>query len=159
MCSSDLLILGGEEPTLRVTVGFQPSGLEGLSGTPDIDIESLTLYLDVTFDGLMTASCDAGASTVLGIDESDKVASAMAAQVTAQLQAPDTDFSKYSDPTAVKANLETFFARLMHLPAGAKVKTFRFDGPSLVVDYYPPPKVVSPGLLHRLQDVAVAEAH
>jgi hypothetical protein len=135
------VILGGTEPSLQATLTFQPDQiLQGTDGTPDISIHSLTLVLEIGFDGVLNATCTAGASTLDGLlDESDKVASAMTSQVNAQLQATGGDFAKYTDQTAVKSNIETFFARLMHLPRGAVIKQFRYDGGSLLVDYYPPP--------------------
>ena len=137
--ASTSLILGGDPPTLLITIGFEPTQLEGLNGTPDLDIHSLTLHLDVVFDGGIAATCEAAASTLDGLkDESDTLASAMAAQVDAQVHATEGDFAKYTDPTAVQMNLEAFFGRLMHIPVGAKIRAFRSDGSSLFVDYVPP---------------------
>ena len=122
---------------LDVIMRFEASTLVG-SGLPDLNLDSLSVELNVGFNGSVTPVCKASAHLTLNdLDVSGFVGDAVVGAITKQIQ-QNPALAVLSDPLQVRAEIDTLFAALLRLDTGANIQSYSSDGQTLTVTYFVP---------------------
>jgi len=99
---------------------------------PDIDVNSLSVTVNIGFDG--TIATDVEVSAILrldSIDLSSLIKSTIEDKVNSQLAISAT-FGQGN----LALQIQTFFIRLMQLGVNARIQAFNTNGESLLVTYF-----------------------
>jgi hypothetical protein len=126
--------------------------LKGIGAAPDIQLQSFTLTVAVSFDGLITPACVASASFMIAgevVDVSGDIESSTVSSINSKL-------SKLSSVT-VSGEIDKFFTLLLRLngqtirlpndvtePLLASILQYSVEGDSLVVTYTLAPPAPAP---------------
>lgn len=135
------LVLSGDPLSLTATMRFLTDGAKLVAldwPVPDINLSFFEVSLELTFDGNIHPTCSAVATLRFNsMDVSGDVESGVIDALNKRMHG-DPQLAQYFAPDQVRAYIDGFVTRLLRLGAQSKIRAYRSDGQSLIVDYSPP---------------------